>query len=219
MSENKIIRNSIEKIEPSEGAEERMYKNIMQKAAAEKAPKKSISLYRCASALAACFVVAAAAGIFITNQNDGSIADPSAEVTTAVSSETDDNVCIGNPFAEEFTLEDIREWGLDFAVPEGAEDISYMIFDSTLVRISFALNGSRYDYNVSTEDGDISGIYEDTAETRQLTESGGTLEITVSGYYKAFWDGEKYRYCLSGTDGTDISELTKTAEFLMKQAQ
>lgn len=229
MNKDNFIKKSIDNIEPCEGAEERMYKNILCKAEAERSVRKSsISIYRTVSVMAACLVIAVAAGIFIINRNDDIASDlPEGSITTISSepviTETDtsetEGVDIGNPFAQTFTLEDVQEWGLDFTVPEGAEEVSYHIFDGTLVRISFTLNGSSYDYNISTEGGDYSGIYDDIEETRNIAEDYGTLETTKSGYYRTFWNGEKYYYCLSNTDGADVEAVIQTAEMLMAQAQ
>lgn len=229
MSKDNFIKKSIDNIEPREGAEERMYKNIMCKAEAESSVRKNnISIYRTASVMAACLVIAVAAGIFIINRNDDITSDLPKDSITAISSEPvttetvaseTEGVDIGNPFAQAFTLEDVQEWGLDFTIPEGAEDINYHIWDNSMADIRFVLNGSTYYYTVSTESGDNSGIYDDTAEIRNITENDGTLEITKSGYYRAFWNGEKYYYCLSNTDGADVEAVIQTAEMLMEQAQ
>ncbi len=113
----------------------------------------------------------------------------------------------------------MKEWGLDFTPPEGAEEITYTIFDGSMVDIRFMLNENRYFYTVSTESGDSSGIYEETEETRSINGDKGNLEITMSGFYRAFWNGEKYYCSFSNTDGADIDGFIEIAGILMEQAQ
>lgn len=122
-------------------------------------------------------------------------------ISETLLSETGNDQCVGNPFAQTFTLEDIQKWGLDLTVPDGAENITCHIWDDSLADISFTISGSTYYYTVSSEAGDNSGIYDETEEIRNITEDEGTLEITQSGYYRAYWNGEKYYYCLANTDG------------------
>lgn len=231
MNKDNEIKRSIENISLPEGAEGRMYDNIIRKAEAERAAKiKRFSLYRTLSVTAAGLAVVAAAGIFIAGRNNVPVSDfpestteASTPAVTSAPVETEaattEALDIGNPFGQDYTIDDVKEWGLDFTPPEGAEGITYTIFDSSMVDISFVLNENSYSYRVSTESGDMSGIYEEIKETRSFAEDKGTLEITESGYYRAFWKGEKYYYSLSNTDGADIDNFIKTAETLMEQEQ
>ena len=224
MNKDNAIRRSIDNIALPEGAENRMYDNIIRKAEAERAAKmKRFSLYRTISVTAAGLAVVAAAGLFIAGRNNVPVSDftesttvPSTPVVTEAT--TTESVDIGNPFGQEYTIDDVKSWGLDFTAPEGAGEITYTIFDGSMVDISFVLNDNRYSYRVSQDSGDSSGIYEETEESRSITENEGTLEITKSGFYRAFWNGEKYYYSFSNTDGVDIDNFIKTAETLMKQA-
>lgn len=186
MSKDNYIKKSIDNIELPEGAEERMYKNIMFKAEKEKsANKRNISVYRTIAAAAACLAAAFAVGIFAANRNDEIISNISESSTTMVSSdpvisetllsETGNDQCVENPFAQTFTLEDIQKWGLDLTVPDGAENITCHIWDDSLADISFTISGSTYYYTVSSEAGDNSGIYDETEEIRNITEDEGTL--------------------------------------------
>ncbi len=231
MNRDNEIKRSIDNISLPEGAEDRMYDNIIRKAEAERTAKiKRFSVYRTVSVTAAGLAVIAAAGLFIAGRNNVPVSDfpegttaPESSVVTSTPVETEvttsEVLDIGNPFGQDYTIDDVKEWGLDFTPPEGAEEITYTIFDGSMVDIRFMLNENRYFYTVSTESGDSSGIYEETEETRSINGDKGNLEITMSGFYRAFWNGEKYYYSFSNTDGADIDGFIEIAGILMEQAQ
>lgn len=233
---NKIIKKSIEDIVPENGAEERMYRNILRKAEREKSHSGKIIYTRFAAA--ACIVTAIAA-IYAVRTNDD-ISEPiesmPSESVTAISTESNytdssdnlppanDNDERGglmavNPFAQEYTIEDIRNWGIECVLPENADEETFTIYDDELAEVRFVLDGHAFNYTFSDKGGDLSGIYDETENIQSIDGDNGTLETTKSGYYKAFWNGEKYFYCLSNTDGADESSIIQIAKYFMEQAQ
>lgn len=232
---NKIIKKSIEDIIPENGAEERMYRNILRKAESEKSHGGKIIYTRFAAAAAACVVIAIAA-IYAVRTNDDIVKPMPSESITTISTEStytdfsdnlppsnDNNeqgdLMAGNPFAQEYTIDDIRNWGIECVLPENAEEETFIIFDDTLAEVKFVLDGHAFNYTFSDKGGDLSGIYDETENIQNIDGDVGTLETTKSGYYKAFWSGEKYFYCLSNMDGAEESDVIQNAKYFMEQAQ
>lgn len=123
-----------------------------------------------------------------------------------------------NPFAEENTLDDIIAAGLDVTIPEGAEIILCKVWENGQKDIRFELDGHKYYYSASGEDGDFSGIYDTAKETEEL-DNGAVLEYTSMGYYKIHWSGETYNYYFSNTDGADKDTVIELSELMAAQAQ
>lgn len=231
---NKTIKKSIENIVPGNGAEERMYRNILRKAESKKAHAGKIiyTRFAAAAATAACITIAAAA---IASRPNDDITEPTpSESVTAVNTETtytdfsgdpppaggiEGGVMVGNPFAQEYTIDDIRNWGIECVLPENAEEETFIIYDDELAEVRFTLDGHAFHYTISDNGGDLSGIYDETENIQNIDSDIGTLETTKSGYYKAFWNGEKYFYCLSNTDGAEEGSVIQISKYFMEQAQ
>lgn len=274
---NNKIKSSIDEIKLPEGAEERMYANIMKKAqSAEKQSKPKIKLIYGASAVCAAACIALICTAVIKNSPDTpdtdiSVSDNITASETAVSesenitSETESTSVGGiqvipgmtapavggaqhdtpteteapmlggglfdestsaseqgemacNPFAEENTLDDIIAAGLNVTLPEGAEIILCKVWEDGQKDIRFELDGHKYYYSASGEDGDFSGIY-DTAKETESMDNGAVLEYTSMGYYKIHWSGETYNYYFSNTDGADKDTVIELSELMEAQAQ
>lgn len=266
---NNKIKGSIDEIKLPEGAEERMYANIMKKAqAAEKQSKPKIKLIYGASAVcaAACIALICTAVIKNSPETDISVSDnvtasetavPESEVTASETessqvipgmmipavggaqyddsteteapmlggglfdestSASEQGVMAGNPFAEENTLDDVIAAGLDVTIPEGAEIILCKVWDNGQKDIRFELDGHKYYYSASGEDGDFSGIYDTAKETEEL-DNGAVFEYTAMCYYKIHWSGETYNYYFSNTDGADKDTVIELSELMAAQAQ
>lgn len=84
---NKIIKKSIEDIVPENGAEERMYRNILRKAESEKSHGGKIIYTRFAAAATACVVIAIAA-IYAVRTNDDIVKPMPSESISTISTES-----------------------------------------------------------------------------------------------------------------------------------
>ena len=217
MSNN--IKRSMENITVSDEARDRMYDNIMKKASAEK--KKPIMMYRTIGLAAACIaVICAAAALGISNTDNISVPD-----TTETSSETAHTVThapsggelAALPFTEDYTIDDIKAAGLDITLPEGAEVISCNIWKDGQLDVRFSLNG--HDYSAAETEGDFSGIYGIVSESENIPDTNAVLDTTSEGYFKSRWNGEKYYYCFSNTDGTDKDDMISLIKYFTSQAQ
>jgi len=219
------IKKAIDDIKIPEGAEKRMYANLLKKASAQKKP--DIKLYRGICLAAACAAVVIVSAAVIKNSSDNGIA--SENTTASVLSETADTgetfdggleggVMGGNPFAEEYTLDDIAAAGFDVTLPENAKADTCILWDDSSADVRFTLNGHLYYYSISKADGDFSGVYGNISESEDISENV-VLDVTGEGYFKAHWSGEKYNYYLCNTDGADRDEMIETALFMAEQAQ
>lgn len=224
------IKKSIDDIEIPEGAEERMYANILKKASAQKKP--DIKMYRGICLAAACAAVVVVSAAVIKNNSDNGIGSESVTASETVTSsevsltENDPSfgggpegvMMGGNPFAEEYTLDDITAAGFDVTLPENAEVDTCIIWDDSSAQVRFTLGGHLYYYSISEAGGDFSGVYGSVAESSDISENA-VLDVTDEGYFKAHWNGEKYYYYLCNTDGADRDEVIKTALFMAEQAE
>lgn len=215
------IKKAIDDIEIPEGAEERMYANIMKKVSAEK-KKPNIKLYTSICAAAACAAIVIVSAAVIKNNSDDEIAvdETSATSVTSISSETaeqEDWVQAENPFANEYTFDDILAAGFDVTLPENAEVTVCNLYDGD-ADIRFMLDGHLYYYSISEDEGDFSGVYGKITESENISDDI-TLDITGENYLKAHWNGNKYNYYLCNTDGAERGAIAETALFLAEQIQ
>lgn len=218
------IKKAIDDIEIPEGAEERMYANILKKASAEK-KKPNIKLYTSICAAAACAAIVIASAAVIKNNGDDDIAAVKDTSDTLISSDVvesgseqdspSDIAC--NPFAQEYTLDDIIAAGFNVTIPENAEVTVCNLYDGD-ADVRFTLDGHLYYYSISEDDGDFSGIYGDIKESENISDDI-VLDITGENYLKAHWSGNKYNYYLCNTDGAEREEISQTALFMAEQIQ
>lgn len=232
------IKNSIDNINIPDGAEDRVYANIMKKAEAQRSepkPNKNIRLYTGLCLAAYCIAVIIAAAAISNNKTDDISINTDTEAVTsevqtvseaqtsyeAAENDDDNNLAgemAGNPFAEEFTFEDIKAAGFDVELPENSEIELCHIWENGQADVRFILDGHTYYYSISKENDDFSGIYDSVSESENIGENA-VLDTTPMGYYKAHWSGAEYNYYFSNTDGADKSAVIENAEFMLKQAQ
>lgn len=224
------IKKAVDDIELPEGAEERMYANILKKASEQKKP--DIKMYKGICLAAACAAVVIVSAAVVKNNGSSEIAvgettvsetasEPSSETVETkpnVGGELEGGLMAGNPFAEDNTLDDIIAAGYDITLPENAQTENCILWDGSGADVRFTLNGHLYYYSVSDSDGDLSGIYGDVAESSDISENA-VLDVTAEGYFKAHWSGGKYNYYFCNTDGADREEFINTALFMAKQAE
>ena len=215
------IKKSIDDIDIPEGAEERMYANILKKASAEK-KKPNIKLYTSICAAAACAAIVIASAVIIKNNSDDDIAVNETSVTSSastssVTTEQEDWVQAENPFANEYTFDDILEAGFDITLPENAEVTVCNLYDGD-ADVRFSIDGHLYYYSISKDDGDFSGVYGKITESENISDDI-VLDITSENYLKAHWNGKQYNYYLCNTDGAERDAISQTALFFAEQIQ
>lgn len=215
------IKKSIDDIDIPEGAEERMYANILKKASAEK-KKPNIKLYTSICAAAACAAIVIASAVIIKNNSDDDIAVNETSVTSSastssVTTEQEDWVQAENPFANEYTFDDILEAGFDITLPENAEVTVCNLYDGD-ADVRFSIDGHLYYYSISKDDGDFSGVYGKITESENISDSI-VLDITSENYLNAHWNGKQYNYYLCNTDGAERDAISQTALFFAEQIQ
>lgn len=213
------IKKAIDDIDIPEGAEERMYANILKKASAEK-KKPNIKLYTSICAAAACAAIVIASAAIIKNNGDDDIAVDETSVTSvssSVTTEHEDRVEAENPFANEYTFDDILAAGFDITLPENAEVTVCNLLDGD-ADVRFSIDGHLYYYSISEDDGDFSGVYGKITESENISDSI-VLDITSENYLKAHWNGNKYNYYLCNTDGAEREVFSQTALFMAEQIQ
>lgn len=225
------IKNSIDNINIPDGAEDRVYANIMKKAEAQRSePKtpKNIRLYTGLCLAAYCIAVIIAAAAVSNNKADDISINTDTETitsevqsvteTTAASEDNPGGELACNPFAEEFTFEDIKAAGFDVELPENSEIVLCHIWEYGQADVIFILDGHTFYYSISKSTDDFSGIYDSVSESENIGENA-VLDTTSEGYYKAHWNGAEYNYYFTNTDGAEKSTVIENAEFMLKQAQ
>ena len=209
MSENNRIKDAISSVEPAPGAKERMYRNIMDKAAQQtkKPEKQPLRFARYALPIAACLCIAIIG--LVRFALPGSDIDP------------DDGMVLGgNPFVEVESADAFRELSVTLDAPATAQNVSYAVIDGQIAQVQFELDGKSYIARASAQDGDFSGIVgeESCFETVDAKTSAVLSEVQTDteSFYKIGWTNGKVNYCLYGTDGADREQLLSTYETLKK---
>lgn len=220
MKENRDehIRESINKIEPAEGAKERMLANIKRKAAeqviaenAESKPEKAKILpfrriMKLVMPVAACFVLAVIGVTVMPNI-----------IHSPESSNPGDHIEIPNSFMSiNSAVEFENILGISIDAPDGAENVGYSIIDNELADIVFDFEGHSYNIRASKLSGDFSGLNGIEAKTEQIdAKNNAVLTVTHSGdefYRKVSWGDGKITFILSNTDGASEDEIKAVYE-------
>ncbi len=211
MSEKKI-KDALDAIEPSPGAKERMYENIMKKAA-QAAPaetpapkKKTAPFVRYALPIAACFCLLV---VGLAKLLPAGTPQPGG-----------DNVQTPNPFVAVDSADDFRPLSITLDAPAGAREVTYFIIDGAMAEVRFTLDGRAYQARASAQEGDFSGLYgrESGAETVDAKNDAVLVQVELDTgvYQKITWTNGKINYCLYGTDGADKAQVLAVYEALKK---
>lgn len=219
MRENEVKR-AFDGIEPETGAQERMYANILKKAAAQKEqhpeekmaaevkqfPKKrrTGSTWRRWGSLAACLVLVLAVGVVLPRIMDqGEPNEPP--------------VLGGSPFEDVSGPEDFERLGFAIDAPEGAEDLYYCIYDGKIARVDFTLDGHGYTYEAAKLDGNFSRAEgEAVGSTALNAEYGATLDRLFPDTWRAHWSRDGVSCYLTNFDGAEEGNVTAVANALME---
>lgn len=219
MSDNPI-KKSFEQIEPEAGARERMYANILKKAAAQsenqvaeqqhtevkRAPQKrrTIPAWQRWCGLAACLALVVAASLSLPNL----VSHPG---------ESDPPVLGGSPIEDVAGPQDFAQaLGFSIDAPEGAEDVLYNIFDGKIARVRFSLDGHSYTYEAAPLEVDFYGTTDEAVGSVSLdAEFGAVLDRLSMDCWRASWSNDGVSYYLSNKDGASEEEITEVAQILI----
>lgn len=230
MSENEV-KKAFNAIEPEDGTRERMYANILKKAAAQRAAApeenadapaaesnaspKTVPLparrptprWKRYSAMAACLALVTTLTIgflhpFFARDSEGN----------------EPPVLGGSPFENVQSAADFEEkLGFVIDAPEGAENVTYCIYDGEIACVDFTLDGHEYTYEASKLDGNFSRADgEAVGSTALNAEYGATLDRVSLDTWRAHWNRDDVSYYLTNFDGAEESAITEIADTLMK---
>lgn len=206
MNGNNKIENAIERIEPRDGAKERMLANIKRKAAeqdreAPAAKRKTFAdIAKWALPAAACLVIAVVSIKVIPT------------LTASESSPISSDVLVGSPFetvnsADEFE----KRLGIAIAAPGGASEVQYTIIDGNIAEVYFLYGKNAYSLRASEQSGDFSGLYGVETAAEQLDSANNAVLTTIRDggqtFLKLTWTDGKVNYILSDTDGGNEDEI------------
>lgn len=210
MSEKNSIREEIDKIEPADGAKERMLQNIRKKAAEQQntqvqeiSHSKAIpfgKIAKWAAPIAACLVIAVV-GVAVFRQQ-------SVPVTPVDSSEPlESGVLVGSPFSDEMTADELREQlGIDFKIPVNAENVVCYIMGGNIGDVRFDSDGGSFILRFSEQSGDFMGISGEPVSSEKIDASTNAVLVTIAdveySIYKISWTDGKLNYILSNNSET-----------------
>ena len=230
MSENEV-KKAFNAIEPEDGTRERMYANILKKAAAQRAAapeenaeapaaesnaspptvplpaRRPTPRWKRYSAMAACLALVTTLTIgflhpFFAGDSEGN----------------EPPVLGGSPFEDVQSAADFEEkLGFVIDAPEGAENVTYCIYDGEIARVDFTLDGRGYTYEAAKLDGNFSRADgEAVGSTALNAEYGATLDRVSLDTWRAHWNRDDVSYYLTNFDGAEESAITEIADTLMK---
>ncbi len=194
------IREEIDKIEPVDGARERMFRNIKRKVVeqssevARKSEKKPVifaKTARWAAPLAACIVAAVVGIVFVLRQNQLPV-------------DSESNVMVGSPFGEEITEDELKNTlGIDFKIPKNAENAVFCVMDGDIGDVRFEVDGGSYLLRFSRKSGDFSGINGALIKSEKIDSSTNAVldEIEFDGnkHYRLSWTNGEIQFILSSS--------------------
>lgn len=230
MSENEV-KKAFNAIEPEDGTRERMYANILKKAAAQRAAApeenadapaaesnaspKTVPLparrptprWKRYSAMAACLALVTTLTIgflhpFFAGDSEGN----------------EPPVLGGSPFEDVQSAADLEEkLGFVIDAPEGAENVTYCIYDGEIACVDFTLDGHEYTYEAAKLDGNFSRVEgEAVGSTALNAEYGAVLDRVSPDIWRAHWSRDGVSCYLTNFDGAEESAITEVANALME---
>lgn len=218
MNENEM-KKAFDEIEPEAGAQERMYANILKKAAAQKenqafakeieindVPQKhrTIPLWRWGS-LAACFAIVVAVSLTLPKLFAPAEQDPPP-------------VMAGSPIQDVSGAQDFETLGFTIDAPNGAEHISYCILDGEIAQVSFSLEGYQYTYRAAMLDGDFSGTNGEAIGSISLdAKYDAVLDRLPLGVWRAHWNRDGISFYLTSGNGADEKAVTAVVKALLEK--
>ena len=212
MSENEV-KKAFDAVEPGPGAQERMYANILKKAAAQTSvqvdsasrmrefsqKRRTAPVWRRWGTVAACLALVVALGALapLDARRDEGSTPP---------------VMGGSPFEDVAGAEDFSKLGFTIDAPEGAEDRTYCIFDGEIARVDFALDGHEYTYEAAQLEGNFSRAEGEPVDSTVLNAAhGAVLDRLPSDAWRAHWTDDSVSYYLTNFDGAEEADITAVA--------
>ena len=130
---------------------------------------------------------------------------------------SDPPVMVGSPFEDVQGAEDFEPLGFSIDAPEGAEDVTYCIYDGEIARVDFTLDGHGYTYEAAKLDGNFSRVEgEAVGSTALNAEYGAVLDRVSPDIWRAHWSRDGVSCYLTNFDGAEESAITEIADTLMK---
>ena len=229
MNENEV-KTAFDEIEPESGAQERMYANILKKAAAQKAAapeektdapaaendasatvvslpvRRPTPMWKRCSAMAACLALAVTVTLGFLSP------------FLSRDSEANEPPVMGSsPFEDVQSAEEFETLGFIIDAPEDAENVSYCIYDSAIARVDFTLDGHEYTYEAAQLDGNFSRADGEAVGSVSLNaEYDATLDRLSPDVWRAHWSKDGVSYYLTNFDGAEESAITGVADTLME---
>ena len=214
MNENEV-KKAFDEIEPKSGAQERMYANILKKAAAQggeksaegaQAVRRPIPMWKRVSAMAACLVIAATVTLgflhpFLVDGGEGD----------------EPPVLAVSPFEDVQSAADFEKLGFTIDAPAGAESVTYCICDGEIARVDFTLGGHEYTYEAAKLEGNFSRAGGDAVGSTSLNaEYGATLDRLSPDSWRAHWSRGDVSCYLTNLDGAEEADVTAVAQTLIE---
>lgn len=221
MKENNI-KKSFDNIEPGAGAQERMYANILKKAAAQRENKtlehpdnekrsaaepkrRSAPAWQRWGSLAACLAIVIAVGVTLPHLLDRS-------------EQNDPPVLGGSPFEDVDGPDDFEKLGFTIDAPEGAENLYYCIFDGEIARVDFTVAGHEYSYEAAKLEGNFSRADgEPVASTALNAQYDAVLDHVPADIWRAHWSCGDVSCYLTNFDGAEEADITAVVNMLLGQ--
>ncbi len=215
------IKTSLDKIVPQDDAKERMYENILTKAAKkEKSRNKYISSLKYALPVAACLCVVVGYFAYSFGKKGDDIGNDSGYYESSADY-TEGAVMGGNPFSDVDDAKKFLSIGIDIDAPDGAEDVSYSIIDENIADISFMLDGHSYIFRASYQGGDFTGIYGEEKSSEIIDAKSNAclyiIEDEFGSSYKVYWTDGSINFYLINSDGADEDDVRRVAAELINR--
>lgn len=210
---NERIKNSVDKIEPESGAKERMYQNILEKAAKAEKPKiTAAKAARIALPVAACLCLVVFGISKLYHQPD-TVEQPEESVSLGGNTSGE---FLGNPYVEAENASAFEALGIIIDAPEGSENVSYAVIGGETAEVVFSLDAHSYRLRAA-KSGDISGLNGEIV-SRESIENGGDAElitIKIDGFGESMlieWTSDGIHFSLSNSDGAAGDEMRAVFE-------
>ena len=214
MNENEV-KTAFDEIEPESGAQERMYTNILKKAAAQKAaaPEEKTDAPAAEND-------ASATVVFLPVRRPTPMWKRCSAMAACLALVVTVTLGFLSPFLSRdsaMSAEEFEALGFSIDAPEGAEDVAYCIYDGAIARVDFTLSGHDYTYEAAQLDGNFSRADGEAVGSVSLNaEYDATLDRLSPDVWRAHWNKDGISYYLTNFDGAEESAITGVADTLME---
>ena len=190
----------MDKVEITSEMRERILKNV-EVSAKKQGKLVRLPMLRKALSAAACAVLIVAAAFFLPKLHDMAEANQPP-------------VQIANGIEECASLDELSEKvGFEVRTPQALpfepESIEYSSYRGDFAQVDYDGEGTHITYRVSAGSGDISGDYNDYADTAKLSieDAEVTLKGSVGNWQLAIWEDGDFSFFLSVSPGLSEAQL------------